>query len=152
MILDIDDRYSEETRAYEDRTRGRHRARSNAPALAKQASGVSIVFAHLSQRNIEGMLRGTIIAMVLISLILVGVFRSVRLGLVSLVPNFLPAEMSFWLWGYLVGRVGLSGSVIVTIAFGIIMTTIIVSLAFDCVDAARYLLGERAPVNIPTAG
>ena len=94
---------------------------ANAPALATQASGVSIVFAHLSQRNIESMLRGTIIAMALISLILIGVFRSVRLGLVSLVPNFLPAAMTFGLWGYLVGRVGLAGSVMVAIAFGIIV-------------------------------
>ena len=94
---------------------------ASAPELATPASGVSIVFAHLSQRNIESMLRGTIIAMALISLILIGVFRSVRLGLVSLVPNFLPAAMSFGLWGYLVGRVGLAGSVMVAIAFGIIV-------------------------------
>ena len=94
---------------------------ANAPELATEASGVSIVFAHLSQRNIESMLRGTIIAMALISLILIGVFRSVRLGLVSLVPNFLPAAMAFGLWGYLVGRVGLAGSVMVAIAFGIIV-------------------------------
>ena len=95
--------------------------RANAPELATEASGVSIVFAHLSQRNIESMLRGTIIAMALISLILVGVFRSVRLGLLSLVPNFIPAAMSFGLWGYLVGRVGLAGSVMTAVAFGIVV-------------------------------
>ena len=94
---------------------------ANSPRIATEASGVSIVFAHLSQRNIESMLRGTIIAMALISLILIGVFRSVRLGLVSLVPNFIPAAMSFGLWGYLVGHVGLAGSVMVAIAFGIIV-------------------------------
>ena len=37
-------------------------------------------------------------------------------------------------------------------AVNVFMATIIVSLAFDCVDAVRYLLGERAPVNIPAAG
>ena len=95
--------------------------RANTPELATEASGVSIVFAHLSQRNIESMLRGTIIAMALISLMLIGVFRSLRLGLVSLVPNFIPAAMSFGLWGYLVGQVGLAGSVMVAIAFGIIV-------------------------------
>ena len=94
---------------------------ANAPDLATAASGVSIVFAHLSQRNIESMLRATIVAMALISFILIGVFRSVRLGLVSLVPNFIPAAMSFGLWGYLVGHVGLAGSVMVAIAFGIVV-------------------------------
>ena len=91
------------------------------PGLAAEATGVSIVFARLSQTNIRSMLTGTISAMALISLILVLVFRSVRLGLVSLVPNFIPAALSFGIWGYLVGRVGLAGSVMTAIAFGIIV-------------------------------
>ena len=95
--------------------------RANAPGLATEATGVSIVFAHLSQRNIESMLTGTIVAMALISLILVFVLRSVRVGLISLVPNFLPAAISLGLWGYLVGRVGLAGSVMTAIAFGIVV-------------------------------
>ena len=110
--------------------------RANAPALASEASGVSIVFAHLSQRNIESMLRGTIIAMALISLILIWVFKSVRLGLASLVPNFLPAAMAFGLWGYLVGQVGLAGSVVTAMAFGIIVDDTIHFLS-------RYLEARR---------
>ena len=94
---------------------------ANSPALATPATGVSITFAHLSQRNINSMLRATVIAMGLISFIFILVFRSVRLGLVSLVPNFAPAAMSFGLWGYLVGQVGLAGSVMTAIAFGIIV-------------------------------
>ena len=118
--------------------------RANAPALATEASGVSIVFAHLSQRNIESMLRGTIIAMALISFILIGVFKSVRLGLVSLVPNFLPAAMAFGLWGYLVGRVGLAGSVVTAMAFGIIVDDTIHFLS-------RYLKARREGLLAPQA-
>ena len=95
--------------------------RANAPGLATEASGVSIVFAHLSQRNIESMLTGTVVAMALISLILIFVFRSLRVGLLSLVPNFIPAAMSLGLWGFMVGRVGLAGSVMTAIAFGIVV-------------------------------
>ena len=95
--------------------------RANAPELATAASGISMVFAHLSQRNIDSMLRGTIMAMALISFILIWVFKSVRLGLVSLVPNFVPAAMSFGLWGYLVGRVGIASSVVTAVAFGIVV-------------------------------
>ena len=94
---------------------------SNAPNLLTEASGVSIVFAHLSQRNVDSMLVGTLIAMGLISLILLLVFRNVRLGLLSLIPNLLPLAMSFGLWGYLVGRVGLAASVMAAMAFGIIV-------------------------------
>lgn len=95
--------------------------RANAPGLATEATGMSMVFAHLSKRNIDSMLRATIIAMALISLILIGIFRSVRLGLISLVPNFVPAIMAFGLWGHLVGQVGLASSVMIAIAFGIIV-------------------------------
>ena len=118
--------------------------RANAPGLATEASGVSIVFAHLSQRNINSMLRGTIIAMALISLILIGVFKNLRLGLISLVPNFLPAVMSFGLWGYLVGRVGLAGSVVTAMAFGIIVDDTIHFLA-------RYRQARRDGLAAPEA-
>ena len=94
---------------------------SNAPGLATEATGFSIVFSHLFQRNIYSMLRATIIAMGLISLLLIVIFRSVRLGLISLIPNFIPAIMTFGLWGYLVGHVGLAGSVMTAIAFGIVV-------------------------------
>ena len=114
----------------------------NAPGLATEATGVSIVFAHLSQRNIESMLTGTIIAMALISFILILVFKSVRLGLVSLVPNFIPAAMSFGLWGYLVGRVGLSASVVTAMAFGIIVDDTIHFLS-------KYLKGRRESMSSP---
>ena len=36
-------------------------------------------------------------------------------------PNFIPAAMSFGLWGYLIGNVGLAASVVTAIAFGIIV-------------------------------
>ena len=93
----------------------------NAPQLSIPATGFSMTFAHLSQRNIDSMLRATIIAMALISFILVWVLKSPRLGVVSLVPNFIPAAMAFGLWGYLVGQVGLAGSVMTAIAFGIVV-------------------------------
>ena len=93
----------------------------NAPELVTAATGFSMTFAHLSQRNIDSMLRATIIAMGIISLILVWVLKSPRLGVVSLVPNFIPAAMAFGLWGYLVGQVGLAGSVMTAIAFGIVV-------------------------------
>ncbi len=101
--------------------RGQAWLRANAPRLGTAATGLTVVFAHLSKRNIESMLRGTIVAMALISVILIGVFRSVRLGLISLVPNFIPAIMTFGLWGWLVGQVGLAASVMVAISFGIVV-------------------------------
>ncbi|MXX17852.1 MAG: MMPL family transporter, partial [Gammaproteobacteria bacterium] len=95
--------------------------RNNAPDLETTATGVSIVGARSIQRNIEGMLLGTFVAMGIVSLLLLAVFRSVRLGLITLIPNFIPAAMAIGLWGYVVGEVGVAASVVTAIAFGIIV-------------------------------
>ena len=95
--------------------------REHAPDLETGATGVAVVGARSIQRNIEGMLLGTAVAMALVSLLLLLVFRSVRLGLISLIPNFVPAAMAMGLWGYVVGEVGVAASVVTAIAFGIIV-------------------------------
>ena len=93
----------------------------NAPGLEARATGISVVGAHSIDRNIKGMLLGTVIAMSIVSLILLFVFKSVRLGLISLIPNFVPAAMAMGLWGYMVGEVGAAASVVTALAFGIIV-------------------------------
>lgn len=86
-----------------------------------EGSSPNIMFAHITARNIKSMLFGTTVALVLISLILVLALRSVKLGLISMVPNLLPAALAFGLWGILVGQVGLSISVVSAMSLGIIV-------------------------------
>ena len=117
---------------------------ANAPAFAQEASGLSVVFAHLSLRNINSMLRGTITAMALISFILIWIFRSVRVGLLSLLPNFIPAIMSFGLWGYLVGHVGIASSVVIAVVFGIVVDDTVHFLS-------KYLKARREGLSAPEA-
>jgi predicted RND superfamily exporter protein len=96
--------------------------RENMPAeMVTEATGLTMMFAYISKRNIEGMLRGTVIAMAIISLILVVALKSLPIGLISLLPNFVPAAMSFGLWGYLVGNVGVAASVVTAVTFGIVV-------------------------------
>ena len=109
---------------------------TNTPGLTDRASGLSVVFAYLTQRNLESMLRGTILGMALISLLLIWVFRSLRLGLISLVPNFLPPALAFGLWGYLIGQVSLAATITTIIAFGIIVDDTIHFMT-------KYLRGRR---------
>ncbi len=118
--------------------------RANLPGVTSQASGISMIFAYITERNIYSMLQGTLIAMTLISLILVLAFRSVRLGLVSLVPNFIPAAMSFGLWGYFVGYVGLPSSIVVAIVLGIVVDDTIHFLS-------KYLKARREGCLAPDA-
>ena len=86
-----------------------------------EGSGPALLFAHIGQRNIRAMLLGTAIALLGISVVLIGAFRSLRLGLVSLVPNFVPGIMGFGVWGLAVGEVGLALSVVVAMTIGIVV-------------------------------
>ncbi len=95
--------------------------RQNAPNLETGATGVTLVGAYSIKRNIEKMLIGTFIAMTVVSLLLVFIFRSLRFGLISLIPNFVPAAMAMGAWGYVVGEIGVAASVVTALAFGIIV-------------------------------
>ena len=94
----------------------------NAPAsMFTYGSGLSIMWAHISQRNINSMLGGAFLALGLISLILVFALGSFRLGVLSLIPNFAPAIMAFGVWGLTVGQVGLGLSIVFSLTIGIVV-------------------------------
>ncbi len=84
-------------------------------------SGPSVMFAHIGKRNIQSMLVGTTLALVMISFILIFALRSFKIGMISLIPNLVPAAMGFGLWGLLVGEVGLSLSIVAGMTLGIVV-------------------------------
>ncbi len=100
---------------------GRAWLEANAPELAAPPTGLSIMYAYLSERNVRAMLGGTALGLVVISAMLVAALGSLRLGLLSLVPNFFPAFMAFGLWGYLVGEVNLAVSAVAVTTFGVVV-------------------------------
>lgn len=93
----------------------------NTPELVTQGASPTIMFSHIGMRNIKSMLIGTTIALILISLILVFALRSVKLGMLSLIPNLVPAGMAFGVWALMEGRVGLSVSVVAAMTLGIVV-------------------------------
>jgi len=95
--------------------------KQNAPALLTDGASPTIMFAHIGKRNIDSMLTGTTVALVLISLILFIALKSVKYGMISFLPNLLPAAAAFGLWGLLVGEVGLSLSVVTAMTLGIVV-------------------------------
>ncbi len=91
------------------------------PGMFTYGSGLSVIWAHLSERNINNMLGASLGALVLISLILIFALKSFRLGLISLLPNLAPAFMAFGIWGMMFGQVGLGLSVVVAMTLGIVV-------------------------------
>lgn len=123
--------------------------RKNAPAsMLTVGSGLSVMFAHVSERNINAMLTGSLLALILISALLVIALRSLKFGLVSLIPNLVPAFIAFGIWGYLVGTVGLASAVLIALTLGIVVDDTVHFLSkylrarresnLDAKEATRY--------------
>jgi len=101
--------------------RGREWLTLHAPEMATYGSGLSIIFSYISKRNINSMLKGSVIALILISLIMIIALKDFKLGILSLVPNLTPAFMAFGTWGIFVGQVGLAVSVMIAMTLGIVV-------------------------------
>ncbi|HHK8634193.1 TPA: RND family transporter [Vibrio parahaemolyticus] len=85
------------------------------------ASSPSLMFAHIGETNMASMLSTLPITLVLISALLIFALRSVRLGLISLMPNIAPAVIGFGLWALMSGEINLGLSVVVTLTLGIVV-------------------------------
>jgi predicted RND superfamily exporter protein len=143
MMVSIEDTTTREQRGIEQR--GREWLEANAPEyMITHGSGLTMMWAYLSQRNINSMLAASFGALVLISFILIFALRSVKHGLISLAPNLAPAIMAFGLWGLLVGQVGLGLSVIVSMTLGIVVDDTVHFLS-------KYLHARRELVMNATA-
>lgn len=93
----------------------------HAPQYPVVASSPSLMFAHIGETNMASMLSTLPITLVLISALLIFALRSVRLGLISLMPNIAPAVIGFGLWALISGEINLGLSVVVTLTLGIVV-------------------------------
>lgn len=93
----------------------------NTPSITPYSSGPTIMFAHLGKRNINSMLKGTTIALIFISAVLIFFLGSVKYGFISLLPNLTPALAAFGIWGFTVGQVGIGLSIVTGMTLGIVV-------------------------------
>jgi predicted RND superfamily exporter protein len=89
--------------------------------MMDHGSSRDIMFAHIGERNIDSMLQGTALAIVLISLVLAIALKSWQYGILSLIPNIAPAAIAFGIWGIFSGRVGVSLSIVTCMTLGIVV-------------------------------
>jgi predicted RND superfamily exporter protein len=94
---------------------------TNAPDLTLTAASPGLMFAHIGETNMSSMLKGTLVALVLISCLLVFALKSFKIGVISLMPNLLPAGIGFGIWGIYSGEVNLGLSVVLSMTLGIIV-------------------------------
>ena len=109
---------------------------ANGGPYEMQTTGSKVLFAFVAQRNIEAVFEGAVY-LVFAILVIMGVsFRSVGVGLISLVTNALPIFTAFGLWAILVGVVGFSIAAVGAVAVGLIVD-------FTVHFLAKYLRARR---------
>lgn len=147
MVVTLENLSSTELLAMEQKAQAWLAA--NAPAyMQTHGASPSMMFANIGQRNIVSMLKGTTIALMVISGVLVIALRSWRLGLLSLIPNLLPIAMGYGIWSLVNGQIGLALSVVSGMTLGIVVDDTVHFLSkylrarreqgLDAEEAVRY--------------
>ncbi len=94
------------------------------------------------------MLRGNLLAVILIAGIMVLSLRSLSLGALSMIPNAVPILMTFGIWALTVGQVGMAAATVSATSLGIIVDNTVHFMTkylrarrergFDQPEAIRY--------------
>lgn len=114
-------------------------------AMHSQPSGVTLIFAFLTERNVVSMIKGTGLAFLLISAVLMISLRSLRMGLISLAPNIIPAVIVFGIWTIIYGEVGMYAAFVTATALGLIVD-------FTVHFLSKYLRARREKGLSPEGG
>ena len=96
--------------------------KENTPAfMHTQATGPTIMFSFISDRNIQAMIKGNITLLILISVIILIALRHIALGLTSLIPNLAPLAVGFGIWAFLIGQINMAAAFAFAVCLGIIV-------------------------------
>lgn len=87
------------------------------------AIGVSptVMFAKLGFRQADSMIKGNIIALLLISLVLMLALKSFKMGAISLIPNLTPVIVGFGFWAFYLAEINTGMVVVFGVTLGIIV-------------------------------
>ncbi len=91
------------------------------PQLEYYKSGVMLMFSHAGVSNAHAMIKGTVGALILMSIVIGLSLKSTKYGLVSFVANVFPAILAFGVWGIVFGEVGMSVAISIGMTLGIVV-------------------------------
>ncbi|MBB4862553.1 putative RND superfamily exporter protein [Pseudomonas nitritireducens] len=98
-------------------------ARHNAPLLASsaQATGTSLLFAHIGNRNIQEMYTGIFSGILVVWVIFALAFRSISLSFIGTIANTVPSLATLGAWALVNGEVGMAVATVASVTFGVIV-------------------------------
>ena len=93
----------------------------NAPSIRVAVASPTLMFAHIGKENMSSMILSAFLALFIISGILIFALGSLRLGVISLVPNIAPALVGFGFWALISGEINLGLSIVTSMTIGIVV-------------------------------
>ena len=110
--------------------------RDTAPWISLTVGSPQFMFSHISLRTVEQMTGGVVFALILISVLILISLKSIKIGLISLIPNLVPPMIAFGIWAIMVGDVGFALALSVSMIIGIIVDDTVHFLS-------KYMRGRR---------
>ena len=111
-------------------------------------SGQAVMFSYIGERNFRAMTTGTLVAFILISACLMLALKSLRLGLISLMPNIAPPAVAMGFFSLYQVEVGFWTAFVGATAIGLIVDATVHMLSkyrharfdlnYSSIDSVRY--------------
>jgi predicted RND superfamily exporter protein len=95
--------------------------KQHSPQFTATTASPALMFAYLGHRNLNSMMMGNAASLILVALTIIIAFRSIRYGLISMIPNLVPIILAFGVWGLISGQVGLGLTVVGSLTLGIVV-------------------------------
>lgn len=151
IVAMLDNLGSKEFTAFEEQAKAKFASLND--ELRLTAASPPLMFAHIGERNMQSMVWGTVLALVLISGLIVIALRSWRLGLVSLMTNLIPAGVGFGIWGMVSGEINMALSVVLSMTMGIIVDDTVHFLSkYQSARAQQKNVGDSVRYAFRTVG
>ena len=108
----------------------------NAPEMSVSGTSPTLMFSYITLNNVKSMFWGTLLAFLLITGVMIISLRSWKYGLISILPNIIPAGMAMGLWSLMIGQAGFAISIVGSVTLGIVVDDSVHFLT-------KYVLAKR---------
>lgn len=94
---------------------------ANMPEVKAEATGIPVMFGHMWRNIVPGLLVGIVVSLVMITSTLILTFKSIKFGLMSIIPNVWPIIVIFGIVGLIGRTANLAIALIGIVVLGIIV-------------------------------
>ncbi|MCR9145061.1 MAG: MMPL family transporter [bacterium] len=84
-------------------------------------SGPTAMFSHMAGQNVPALVGGAMLALVIITITMIVALRSWKFGLLTVIPNLVPALITFGIWALAVVRVDIAAATVIATTLGIVV-------------------------------